>query len=364
MSNMKKNSTAKYAEVYNYILKYIKDNSLKKDDKLPTEKQLSETFGVSRITIQRAIMELQQNGIIYRIQGGGTYVNSGETNKTTKMNFIPLVISHDFRSTRGFEIIQGAEAFLKDNSYYLTVHSSNRDFETEKAIVNKLIDDGIDCIMVMPTECEENTTFYFNLMQKGISFTFIDRMPAGLPCNLVECDNIYGGFIATEHLIRQGHQKIAFISQFLSRSISSVEERLDGYKMALKSHNYEFQDKYIKFCQGDSEVGQSVKELMSLSTPPDAIFAINDLAAVEVLRTLKSLNLDVPSDVAIIGFDNLELAASQTPPISSIDQQFFNIGFNAAKLAFDIYNNNHTGFVHIMLPVTLHPRESTQPGGS
>jgi GntR family transcriptional regulator of arabinose operon len=357
MSNL---NIPKYAEIHSFILEYIRDNSLRNGDKLPTEKQLSDKFNVSRITIQRALRDLNDQGFIYKIQGGGTYVGSIAEQKKHNIDFIPLIISRDNPSTRFFEIIQGAENYLSTQSSFITIHTSNDDYQAERNIINRLINSNAKCLMILPCYSNENVEFYFNLIKDGINIVFLDILPNGLTGNLVCCDNVYGGYLATSHLIKQGYRKIAIISA-KSNYQSSINERINGHRLATNEANLPVQENYLKYFTDVNEISGLVDELMSLENPPDAIFSINDVTAVNILTHLQNRNIRVPEDVALIGFDNLDIAANQSIPISSINQKFYDIGYKAAMLCFDLIKNSPKSFTHYILPVSIIQRQSTNP---
>ena len=355
-------NTLKYAQCYDYILDYIKKNNYVKDDRLPTGKEIAETLGVSRITVQRALSELQEAGIIYRVQGSGTFlakdINDGVAAGVT---IVPMVVSHDGVSTRSFEMIQGAETFFSSHNCYLTVHNSHGSTEQEVEIVNRLLADSFRSLLVFPVSSMVNRSYYYRLIRDGANIVFLDHAPNDISCNLVESDNVTGGFLATEHLIKQGHDRIAVVCPDDVRIYSSFNERYAGYRFALKQHGLPLNQDYLAFCDNPGEIKDAVMRLFSRPDRPTAVFAFNDLAAVEVAKEIRNLGYGIPGDVAVIGFDNLEeVISSQPQPLSSIDQDFFKIGYTAASLLYDVMKEND-GDIHIRkIPVKVVARASTQ----
>lgn len=354
-------SETKYAKVMTYLLNYIKEHHLKAGDKLPTEMQLVEALGISRITIQRAIRDLQQQGVVRRVQGGGTYVAEGtvEQEEDKEIQFIPFVLTNNKDYTGALDYIQGADAYLSNHSYYLTVHSSHRNAEEEREVIQRLVEDGAKCIIVQPFTFSENYFLYFQMMQKGIDFVFIDRIPRNLVANLVVCDNINGGYQATRLLIESGAKRVGFVSLEPITTAYSLEQRKTGYQLALQEAGVQYQEAYVQFADTGDEVKGIVDGLLALPEPPDALFCANDVTAVEVLNYLQSIHIDVPNEMMIIGFDNLSITQNAAIPISTIEQPFFKIGYEAARIAKKLLNGERDYVAQEILPVTLLERMST-----
>ena len=349
----------KYEEICQYIIGLIHDNGLSKDDKLPTEKELAEQFEVSRITVQRALKELQQNGTVYRIQGGGTFVGGPQEEAWPNQNLFPLVLANNSQHYRSMDFVNGLQSYLFKHNCYTTVHISNNDDKQEQDIINSLVKNGMQQIIILPVEKGDNTEFYFGLLSKGIKLIFIDRKPPDLPCSLVSCDNFSGGYLATRHLLEKGHRQIAFITNVKIGQASSVDQRLSGYRRALLERGVACDEQYILFADDKVELEAKVKELMERPNAPTAIFSVNDYTAIDLMSILGKCGKQIPNDVALIGFDNLSVTDGGDPFLTSVDQPFFAIGYNAGKLAYRICKERNTTITQMALPVSVIEREST-----
>lgn len=351
----------KYEMVVSYLLNYIAEHQLKAGDKLPTEMYLVNELGLSRITVQRALRELQQQGIVNRMQGKGTYVSerAKRVEADKEIQFIPFVLTNDNAYTGALDYIQGADAYLSSHSYYLTVHASHRNSEEECKVIRRLVEDGARCIIVQPFTSSENYPFYFQMMQTGVDFVFVDRKPQNLVANFVMCDNITGGYQAARHLIGCGAKRIGFISNEPRTTAQSLEQRLTGYQMALGEAGFPFEERYVRFSGENQDVKGLVQELLDLPEPPDALFCVNDITAVEALNYLQSVNVRVPDDMKIIGFDNLTITQNAAVPISTIEQPFFQIGYEAARIARKLVIGERDYVAQEILPVQLLERMST-----
>ena len=145
----------KYEKVMSYVQDNILTNNLKEGDKLPTEKELAFKYNVSRITVQRALRELQQLGIIYCVQGAGSYVGTNKEYKKEDITFMPIIASRSNINNRFIEVIQGAEKFLSKYSCFVTIHSPNNP-EEEQEIILSLINKRAQCFIVLPYEADKN----------------------------------------------------------------------------------------------------------------------------------------------------------------------------------------------------------------
>ncbi len=361
----------KYAKITQFVLDYISDNGLQPGDKLFTEKQLCEKFGVSRITVQTALSDLQTDGVIYRVRKGGTFVGEASPVKESiqpqadSQNIIPFVINRDTIASRTFDIIAGAQEFLQSKSKYLTIHSANGNNETEREIINSLIEQNFKAIMVKPFHGNANIQFYFDLLKQGVNLVFVDMLPNGLSGNVVRSDNFMGGYLATGHLIQNGYRNIAVLHADEDKG-PNAPERIRGYKAAHHEHSLTIREEYICALKSlddnilRNEIPKALDKLLAIKKRPDAIFCTNDMIAFDVFHALKKRNIVVPDDIALIGFDNVALSSKNSVAISTVEQDFHSIGYQAAKLCCETEEKISPGYTQLLLPVTLIPRDSSK----
>ncbi len=351
----------KYEMVMQYLKQYIREQPPASSDKLPTEMQLVQTLDVSRITVQRALHELQQQGLIRRVQGGGTYINRKDpAEASAQKTFVPIVLNNDSELFGSMKYVQGADTYLAENGCYLTVNNSHQNADEERALILRLIEDGFRCIIVSPYSAAENNCFYFHLMQQGIRFVFLDRIPEQLVTNFVACDNVHGGYLAAKHVIEQGATRVAFLSASLIETAQSLIQRKNGYLFAMQEKGLSIDPDLIGFAQPDKSVAALIDRMLALPEKLDAIVCANDITALEVLQHLQVLQLSVPDDIMLIGFDNLEMTMKASVPISTIEQPFFQLGYEAAKIAKQLIDGTEAQTIQRILPVQLIARESTQ----
>ncbi|HEX2953035.1 MAG TPA: LacI family DNA-binding transcriptional regulator [Bacillota bacterium] len=308
-------------------------------------------------------------------------LNNGYVKKETKerilkvideLNFIPNSKAINLRSgythsigcitphigaNPGGEIVNAIEVTLRKNGYNLILIQALTPLENIEVSCTMLLReqkvDGI--ILISPREILQSDLE--EIRSDGLPFILIDGDPnSGLAC--VAPNNYRGGYLATEHLIKLGHQRIAHISG--PQKWYNCSERFRGYKEALQHYGIPFDpdlvvssDLYIK------EAPFIINQLLALPDPPSAIFALNDNMAAGSLNALSRNGLHVPEDMAVIGFDDIYYAEYFQPPLSTIHQPFDQIGETAALRLIDMVTKRKIDNSLSVFPVELIVREST-----
>lgn len=364
----------KTTRVRDYLLTLIAQKQYDDDGRLPTEKELCERFGISRVPVNAALSELVSEGIITRVKGSGSFVQFGEDSGGAN-RIIPFVVSEQKSSSRFLESIRGAEAYLKSRNHYLTIRYCIEDPTAERDTVAALMADGLRSVILSPhTIGNQNCMYYYSLIRKGLNITFLDLLPNGLSANLVACDHTMGGYLAARHLLDNGYTRIAAL--YNDSSVASVYERLQGYIYALQEAELPVRPEYFCSFYSDAypyplhnshsigspdepykeKIGHILTYLRSLPEPPDAIFCSNDVAAIEVYNYCRQQNIAIPEEVAIIGFDDLPETAVMG--ISTMEQPFYDIGYHAARLCL---SRREPGTSRLYLPPHVIARASSAP---
>jgi LacI family transcriptional regulator len=179
----------------------------------------------------------------------------------------------------------------------------------------------------------------------------------------VKTDNFKASYEATTHFIKNGYTQIACVSNAPFLSIS--QERLEGYKCALKDHKIKIVDQYIQFCAHGGliykEVETVMNKLMKNKKKPDAILACSDKITTNIVRYCQHSNISIPKEVSLVGFSNLVLTDLLVPSLSIVMQPAYEMGRVAAELLIkNIENNNSVKqFENINMPAVLHQRASS-----
>jgi DNA-binding LacI/PurR family transcriptional regulator len=333
----------------------IEKGILKPGDRIPTELELSQEFGVSRITARNAVKELANLGLVYRVQGRGTFVmeeaptKAGAGREATDYTIISVVlpVSRDVHHAT----LTGIENECKNWAYHVTYHNSYFRAEHERELVDKIVSSGSKGLIAYPYAGIENLDLYSNLMVKGFPFIFIDRMVDCLPGTVIQCDNFQGAYDIVSYAIKLGHRRIAFIGDKLNQ-LESERERLRGYCRAHLDAGIEIREGYIFGMdvaehdmyearnpqvqnQGYRAVEAAIEQVLSLNPPPTCLVAVNDMTALYITGVLQKKGIHVPADVSLTGFDDLELVSHLPVPLTTVKQSFFEIGRLSAQLLLE-----------------------------
>jgi LacI family transcriptional regulator len=247
-------------------------------------------------------------------------------------------------------ISQATDAHDYGMLLWLGGNTSDPDRFSRRILKNRLMD-GLILASV-----EMNTPFIDQLINSSSIFVMVER-PAqyGERINYVTVDNIRGAIMAVEHLLSLGRRRIATIVGNI-QNIDAVD-RLAGYKVALERAGIAFDEELAPSGHFTRSGGyQAMKRI--LPCRPDAVFAATDQMALGVIQAINEAGLQIPDDIAIVGFDDLPMALDTIPPLTTIRQPIAEKGRRAAELLFDLVEGRATEPRHIVLPVELIIRQS------
>ena len=166
------------------------------------------------------------------------------------------------------------------------------------------------------------------------NLVLVDEDVSGLDVPKVFTDNVTGGYLACRHLIEAGHRRIAHITGPVG--LFSVRERLAGYRQALAEADIRFDATLVQCGAYDRRFGQvAAQAMLALPTRPTAVFAGSDYVAVGVLETLRDKGLDVPKDISLVGFDDMEFASLLMPPITTMRQSVRELGRTSVRILME-----------------------------
>ncbi|GGH86907.1 LacI family transcriptional regulator [Pullulanibacillus pueri] len=264
--------------------------------------------------------------------------------KTTKsVGLIVANICNPYFSS----IARIVESVLVKKGYNIIICNTDEDGDREISYLKMLYEKRIDGLMIASALKEsERKDSQFNMTYKeSIPTIIIDREISNLKFPTVASDNFRGAYEATSHLIKLGHKRIGIIGS----TISTFFRRVEGYRQAMLDHslpfdtNLVFNKSYKNVKPGDVSEGiYATKNLLKYREyRPTAIFALNNLLTTGVLIAVNDLGLKIPDDVAVIGWDDFDLASLLNPPITVVKQSTYNIATIAiSRLLQQIENPN------------------------
>jgi LacI family transcriptional regulator len=248
------------------------------------------------------------------------------------------------------------EAFKRGYSVFLC--NTETDTERELFYVDVLSKKQVDGIIFVAAGDQADSLDY--LLHENMPVVMIDRDVPKVEVDAVLTDNRLGGYLATRHLIELGHTHIGCIAG--PSSITPGAERITGYRTALQEAGIRYDEHLVLRGDYHAMSGMEVTRTMLTMRPrPTAIFALNDLMALGALRAAAEAHYSVPKDLAIVGYDDLELARFTVPPLTTIAQPKKEIGAEAVNLLVGRMNQKGRMPSRIVLPPELIIRRSTQP---
>ena len=291
--------------------------------------------------IRQAIIELN-----YRPSAAARNLKSGRTG-------IIAIVVPDITNPLFASIVEGAEGAVGEDRMILLVNTGDSRQREERAL-SQLFGRVDGVIMAPLTEDEEGPSFF---SQFGLPIVFVDRVTQdGEKFSTALTDNSKGASIATEHLIGLGHKKIAMISGPLSTTPG--KKRADGFKTSLKKAALSAE----YFIESDfSEEGgyAAMRALLDRDDPPTAAFTANNLMTIGALHALRDRGVQVPGQISIIGFDDLDFAELINPPLTVIARDARLQGAQAMELMIkQLTTGASTPTEHSMVDVQLIERGS------
>jgi LacI family transcriptional regulator len=236
-------------------------------------------------------------------------------------------------------VVHGIEKVARQRDYTILIYQSNEQTGNEQEGVETFLRSRVDGILVSIAKQTTDFSHLAEIKKRRVPLVLFDRAIDTLGVPSVVVDDYTGAYKAVQHLREQGCQRIAHISG--PNHVAIFSQRLKGYTDALADAGLPVATEYIIEGSISIESGKRcMQQLLALPTPPDGVFAVEDFTALGAMQAIKEAGLQIPNDVALIGFANEAFGAFITPSLSTVDQQTIRMGEEAAKLFFDHVENN------------------------
>ncbi len=227
-------------------------------------------------------------------------------------------------------IIRGIEDRLAEDDNLLMLCSSDENAERESRYLRQFAEQGVRGILITPFGSSSERLKVLSDLQ--IPVVLLDTHSPDLAC--VSVDNVKGGRLAVGHLLERGHRRIALLNGPIE--LQQCRDRSAGTTAAVYEAGLDPSDIVIEIALPDltSDAGAAaIRELLdTVDTPPTAVFCVNDTVAMGVLRVLRERGIEVPQDMAVVGYDDVPIISELRTPLTSVRQPMHDIGWNAADL--------------------------------
>ncbi|MCB9460128.1 MAG: GntR family transcriptional regulator [Anaerolineaceae bacterium] len=350
-----------HVQLLHELRQKILHGELKPHDKLPGEWELAKALEISRSTIRQAWHFAQEEGLLYRNPGKGTFVAESPSKSTTQRYTVGFVIPR-YCERFTMKLLGSAETALRQRGLSVRFATTSS-IDEENYLLDQFSKDGVSGIIIVAAHGKKQDRILLS-NKLNIPVMLLDRPLKGgiLPC--VSSNNYEGGLQAMRHLIELGHRKILFVvSPYMD--LWSVSERYRAYQDTLLLQGIEPEPPFLIGCgetmhlPEDEETRPLVERLKS-GDIPTAIFAENDWIALKVLRAIQSAGLNIPDDISVVGFDNLDIAQYPKPPLTTIAQDIDLMGAEAARYMIALIEEKIIPEPLTLLPTRLVVRESTR----
>jgi LacI family transcriptional regulator len=247
-------------------------------------------------------------------------------NQTRTIGMLITASTNPFYS----ELVRGVERSCFERGYSLVLCNTEGDEQRMNSNLETLMQKRVDGLLLLCTETHQPSP---EIVQRypSIPTVMMDWAPFDGDSDLIQDNSLLGGDMATQYLIDKGYTRIACIAGPLDKTPARL--RLEGYQAAMVRSGLPVVDGYI--ITSDFEFGgglTAMQSLLALPVPPQAVFVGNDAMAVGVYQALYQAGLNIPNDMAVVGYDDIELAAYMTPPLTTIHQPKDELG----ELAIDV----------------------------
>jgi GntR family transcriptional regulator, arabinose operon transcriptional repressor len=323
--------TPKYERILLELKRGITSRDFKPGERLASETQLAEKFSTSRLTVARALKELQIQGLIERRAGSGTYVREPDR---LQGHVFGLLIP-GLGETEIFEpICQGMARAGRAGKHALlwgdATHGAEPKEQQAKQLCEYYVSMDVSGVFFAPVELSPNMDevnhWIIDVFDRaGIPLVLLDRDlypdPRRSPFDLVGIDNRRAGYTVTDHLIQAGCRRIVFLAR--PRSAATVDSRIAGYREALYANDLPVDREWVR--RGDPGNHDWIRQTME-QLRPDAFVCANDHTAGHLMHTLDAMDVRVPDNVRIVGIDDVKYASLLRVPLTTMRQPCHDLG--------------------------------------
>lgn len=336
---------------------------------------------MKQITIRELARELSLSVSTISKALNNSHEISDETKKrvleaAVNLNYVPNPYASSLRGRKSGNIavvipevadsffslaINGIESVAKEKGYHVLICLTHESFENEKTILKEFKGGRVDGVLLSVSRDTSQSDHIRDLISNGIPVIFFDRACDDVDTAKITTNDFESAYMATEHLVQQGCDRIAFLG--ISKILSISNKRLEGFLKALEVHKLKAHKRNIILCTNDTQYNYPVIEkLLRHASRPNGIVASVEKLTTPVYQACTALKLKIPKDVKLVCFSNLDTAAILNPSLTTITQPAFEMGKTAATLLFKALDKANVDITaeRIVIPSSLVIRGSTR----
>ena len=352
-----KSPVPKYFQLQTWLQDRIEQGYYATNEKIPTEVELVKLSGLSRATVRQALRNLEQGGYIVRKKRVGSFVLKIE--KDTKNIPTVGILIPDIRSGYAPILARGAEDEATKNNISLILCNTDDLLSQAKYHIDRLINLKVSGVIYVPVAAsdKDNLQIIKKLKRKNIPVVLADRGIQDSEIDIVTTNNFEGSRQIAQHLINEGHERIAFLSNKL---YSTERLRYDGFISKMKEANINQDPAITILDKGAFNVNRyltHVHKILKNKKKFTAVYAGHDRIALLFYSAAKNMGLNVPEDFSLVGYDNMPLT---TISLTTMHQPIYEMGQESVRLIIARINNENSNIKNIILNSTLIKRSSVR----
>jgi LacI family transcriptional regulator len=253
-------------------------------------------------------------------------------------------------------IVRGAEDVARRADYRIILCDTRADLTIEREVIEEMIAHRVEGIAIAPVS-DRSRAHLRRLAKYGVPFVLVDRTVPGVDADVVIGDSAGGARRLLEHLLGLGHRRIGLIVE--SDEVSTARDRREGYEQALRSAGLPVDPELIVRATVDPDGGfDGMRRLLELQQPPTAVFTVNNLVALGAIEAIRARGLEVPDDIALVCFDDIEYASRLYPFLTVMAQPAETLGALATQLLLDRVDGRARDSRVVVLPAQFIVRRS------
>ena len=363
----KNNPLPRHLQAQTILREMVTSGKLKPGDKIPAELHIAERLGVSKMTVNKAILALTGEGLFIRAVGRGTFVAPPVTKKEN--GYTRIVLSFPEEATDVLQsdyygsLCRGVAEFLEKAGPDVRCDLALVSLAARDYVAEEERDPADGRLIIAPRA--ESIASVEELWRQGKSVIVVGASWPGVQVSSIDSDNFGGASAAIDHLTGLGHQRIALI--YAEAETSNTQDRISGYRRALEQAGLPLDSDTEIPALYSWQIGAAARRKLTAlfrnaAKPVTAVFAAGHYLALETKNVIREAGLRIPEDVSVVGFDDPLSAQLVYPPLTTVRQPLVEMGRRAAERVLNfIQGREERTLLREVLPTTLMVRRSSGP---